>query len=408
MDKLTRAKVRIFHRLFSAYQVCGYTGLGLAMLLAILLAVKMNLSIWILIGIIVTGIVTFLSLTMLTKIITGRESLIYYHHEIAITLTTAGLLKILHQPVLPYLDITILGIGTFLFCGRSGCFMVGCCHGRPYHWGVCYGEEHRKAGFTSYLVGVRLFPVQALEALFVLFVVITGTVFVLSKSYRPGEALAWYVIVYGTARFFFEFLRGDPDRLYFLTFSEAQWTSLLLMSFAVWAEMSGVLAFHLRHATATAFVLLTMIAVFIIRRFNASDKYKLLHPDHIKEIAESIERISDNASMTCPTHSPLMKVGLKGGIFPGEYIPANICLSQTSLGIQISASKIKRGEGSVFHYALSNKNQVMREENAKALSELILKLKHPLISGEVLKGDKGVFHLLIQKPLCVPHYQGGD
>ena len=69
---------------------------------------------------------------------TGEERIIYYRHEIAVMVVAALLLWLLRQPLLPYLDVTILGIGMFLTCGRMGCFMVGCCHGRPHDWGVCY------------------------------------------------------------------------------------------------------------------------------------------------------------------------------------------------------------------------------------------------------------------------------
>ena len=114
---IPRLYINIAEQLWPAYQVCGYTGLALALLVTVVLAVKLNLSTWILLGISGGGIITFLSLAMVTKIIIGRESLIYYHHEIAILLATAGFIQFLHQPVLPYLDITLLGIGTFLFCG---------------------------------------------------------------------------------------------------------------------------------------------------------------------------------------------------------------------------------------------------------------------------------------------------
>lgn len=107
------------------------------------------------------AVIIFLGMVMATKIITGEERLSYCDHEIVIMVVAALFLWLTHQPILFYLDITILGIGTFLFCGRIGCLMVGCCHGRPYHWGVCYRPEHAAVGFPPYYVGVRLFPIQA-------------------------------------------------------------------------------------------------------------------------------------------------------------------------------------------------------------------------------------------------------
>ena len=69
------------------------------------------------------------------------------------------------------LDVTALGLGVFLTCGRCGCLMVGCCHGKPFRWGVRYGEAHAREGFPAVYVGARLFPVQALEAVIVAAVV---------------------------------------------------------------------------------------------------------------------------------------------------------------------------------------------------------------------------------------------
>jgi prolipoprotein diacylglyceryltransferase len=55
-----------------------------------------------------------------------------------VMLVAAAFLWLLHEhePIIPYLDVTILVIGIFLVCGRIGCLMVGCCHGKPHRWGV--------------------------------------------------------------------------------------------------------------------------------------------------------------------------------------------------------------------------------------------------------------------------------
>jgi hypothetical protein len=43
-------------------------------------------------------------------------------------------------------------------------------------FGVQYGDEHAKAGFSAHLAGVTLFPIQAVESMFVFCVVVWGTV----------------------------------------------------------------------------------------------------------------------------------------------------------------------------------------------------------------------------------------
>jgi hypothetical protein len=336
------------------------------------------------VGVIGVAVLTFLGLSMITKIITGEEQLIYYHQEIAIMIMAAIFLKIINQPVLSYLDITILGIGTFLVCGRVGCFMGGCCHGRPNTWGVCYRRKHADAGFTHYFVGVRLFPIQAVESLWVFGVVLVGIVFILGGR-PPGEALAWYVITYDIGRFSFEFVRGDPDRPYRWGFSEAQWTSMILMCAVVWAELAGALPFHLWHVGATVGLILTMIAVALHRHFRRTAKYQLIHPRHVKEVAEVIGLVTNPAT--------------ERKAFPGRSSQnsarAMIDVGRTSLGIQISVGKISRKERWIDHYALSSQNGTVTEEVARTLADLIIRLKRVSGSSELITGNRGVFHLLI-------------
>jgi prolipoprotein diacylglyceryltransferase len=350
-----------------AFHACGCLGLTLSIMLTITISAYSGIALFIIVAIILLSVMTFLGAAFLTKIIAGRETIVYYHHEIVILLAIAGFLKILHQPVLPYLDVTILGIGVFLFCGRIGCFMAGCCHGKPHNWGVCYTEEHKKAGFTPYLAGVKLFPVQLLESLVVLFTVMAGTVLVLGSTYQQGDVLTWYIIAYGAARFFLEFLRGDPDRRYFSMFSEAQWTSLVLTGLTVWAELSGMLPCHAWHLWVVAYLLLTTLIFFLIEHFPIANKYRLIHPYHIKEVAEAIS------------------------ITAGSNVP----VSCTSIGIQISAGKSITETGFVYHYTLSRKNKKMNEKDALILSRLILRLGHFSSMYEVIKGNRSVFHLVI-------------
>ncbi len=381
LDKLVRPEFHAFHRSWSAYKVCGYTGETLLTVAGMTMAMYLDLSIWVVASLILLSAMTFLGLTMATKILIGEERIVYYHHEIAILMVVIILLRFLQQPILPYLDMTILGVGVFLICGRIGCFMVGCCHGRPHHWGVCYREEHAIAGFTSFFVGVRLFPIQAVESVYVLGSVLVGGYLVMS-NHPPGEALAWYIITYDIGRFFFEFMRGDPGRPYYVGFSEGQWISILLMCFVVWAELYGIITFHLWHACATATLVLTMITVVLIRCFRRTAKHKLLHPRHVKEVAEAIELISkpkfDKASISKPNNKP-----------------AIIDIGRTSLGIKISASKVKRDNDCIDHYAISSQNGAMNRETAKTLADIIVQLNQHLGSTEFITGKQGVFHLLI-------------
>lgn len=382
LDKLVRPEMNILHRSRSSFHVCGYTGLVFAIMLAITLVVYLGLSQWLIIGIIGIAMLTFLGLAMATKIITAEEQLIYYHHEIAIIIMAAIFLRILNQPVLPYLDLTILGIGIFLACGRVGCLMVGCCHGRSHKWGVCYRKEHADAGFTHYYVGVRLFPIQAVESIWVLFVVIVGVMFILRKQ-PPGEVLAWYIVTYSAGRFCLEFLRGDAERPYIWGFSEAQWTSILLMSGVVLAGFTGVIPFHIWHLAVTSGMIILMIIVTLHRHLSQTDQYRLLHPRHVKEVAETIDKISQ---LTEEKKSPRSIIDE----------PVVVPIGTTSLGIQISSGKIQDKGRYIDHYALSSQNEKMSQKTADILADLIIKFKHTLCLKELVTQNRGVFHLLIR------------
>jgi hypothetical protein len=387
LDKLARPDIHLLGRSRPAFRVCGYTGLTMAAILAVTLATHLGLSLVVIAVLILAAALTFLGLVMATKIITGEELIIYYHHEIAVMIVAGLLLWLLRQPVLPYLDVTILSIGMFLACGRVGCLMVGCCHGRPFHWGVCYRQEHATAGFTPYYVGVRLFPIQAVESLWVFCIVGAGTIFILSGR-PPGTALAWYVVTYDLARFCLEFMRGDPERPYLWGYSQPQWISLLLMCGVVWAELAGLLPFHLWHVGATACLALAMAIISLSRRFQRTAKHLLLHPRHVREVAEALAQLSNLTTEAKDT-------GQWTVIPKRNSVPERVYIGCTSLGIRISAGRISHAAGEIYHYALSCRDGGMTEEMARILARLILQLKRATGSGEFLKGNQDVFHVLI-------------
>lgn len=255
-----RPRLLLFGRRRSSYRVCGVAGLGVATALATVLAAHSGLSHAANGALLVTAIGVFLALALATKAIVGQEALIYYHHEVAILAASAAVLAAFGWPVRAHLDVMALALGTFLAFGRVGCLMVGCCYGTPHHWGVEYGEEHAAGAFPRHLVGVRLLPVQLFEALVVVLLVVMGSVLFLQAS-PAGTALSWYVVGYAAARFWLERVRADYGRPYWRGFSEAQWTSLVLMSGTVAAEWQGRLPFSPWHTALWASVGLGMPAL---------------------------------------------------------------------------------------------------------------------------------------------------
>lgn len=380
LDGLVLPKVRVSCHLRSAFHLCGLTGLALAIALGCGLTLYRGLSLWVLAAIVLAAVGTFLALAMITKLVVGEERLIYYHHEVAILTMVTLALWALGQPVLAYLDVAILGVGTFLFCGRVGCFMVGCCHGRPHRWGVRYRPEHAEAGFTPYFVGVRLFPIQLVEAVWVFATVAVGVALMLGGS-APGEALAWYVIVYDVGRFGFEFLRGDPSRPYRGGFSEGQWTSLLLMLVVVGAELGGAIPLHAWHLAATAGVTVAMIAVAGRRKLRGDARHRLLSPKHIREIAEAVELLGDPVGRQLPPSA--------------EGSPRVVHVACTSAGLRLSTDQVETASGVVRHFTFSAAQGTLRETDARSLARLLAALRHHESLGEVLPGREGIFHLVV-------------
>jgi hypothetical protein len=386
-EKLARTSIRVGRKPRAAFHVCGLIGFALACALVSTLAISLGLELWVMAALIAAAAATFFALAMLTKIVTGRENIIYYYHEIAVIVVAALLLRALGREALPYLDLTILGIGIFLVCGRVGCLMVGCCHGRPCDWGVCYKQEHADAGFTECFVGVRLFPVQAVESLWALCIVIAGVVQLLGGS-RAGDVLAWYFVAYGLGRFLFEFMRGDYARPYILGYSESQWISVTLVLLVVWQEAAGILPFHPWHLGAMAAMALWMATVTLIRRFRKTDTFGLLHPRHIKELAEAVRLSSQLTAKSIP--------GNGWTVFAKPEMTIEITF--TSQGVQVSGGSLEGASSDVIFYTLSHCNGAMTEEAATALARLILQLSQASGKSKLFRGNTNVFHLLIYPP----------
>jgi hypothetical protein len=367
MSHLLQPRMVIGARSFSTFHLCGAAGLILSLALTAALVLRLGLSLPILAAMAAAAVGAFLTLAMLTKIATGHESITYYHHHIAALVSAAGIALLSGGPVLSYLDIAVLGIGLFLACGRVGCLMVGCCHGRPSERGIRYRAEHSTQGFTSLLVGVPLVPVQALESLWVVTIVAAGAAWIWGGA-APGAALAAYTAWYASGRFFLEFLRGDSARPYLLGFSEAQWTSAILLAALVLTGASGVIPASIWHMAALATVAGVMITVALLRSLG----YMSLGPKHVEELAWAVRRCLEEKR--------------------GEH---DIVVARTSFGLKVSAGRAPSGSSTVVHYSLSCETGALSERTARSLARWILRLRHGHCEARFMRGGQGVFHLLV-------------
>jgi phosphatidylglycerol:prolipoprotein diacylglycerol transferase len=93
--------------------------------------------------------------------------------------------------------------------GRIGCFMAGCCYGKPTDsWcGVVFTNPNALAPLN-----IPLHPTQLYHALsgFIIFGVL---LFVYAKRKFVGQVFLWYLILHSTARLLIERFRGDERGL---------------------------------------------------------------------------------------------------------------------------------------------------------------------------------------------------
>lgn len=115
-------------------------------------------------------------------------------------------------PFLRTCDIFAPGVAIGHAFGRMGCFAAGCCYGRPTSepWGVIFTNPlaHQWVGTP---LGVKLHPTELYEMVveIINFLVLY---WLLRRKKFEGQVIGLYMILYGVARFFIEFFRGDPGR----------------------------------------------------------------------------------------------------------------------------------------------------------------------------------------------------
>jgi phosphatidylglycerol:prolipoprotein diacylglycerol transferase len=107
-----------------------------------------------------------------------------------------------------YAPSIVLGLGI----GRLGCFAAGCCYGKPTDSFLGVVFTHPLAQQVSGTpLGIRIHPTQLYESLACV-LIFAVLIWRYSKKAYDGQIFVWYLVLYAVARFFLEFLRGDPDR----------------------------------------------------------------------------------------------------------------------------------------------------------------------------------------------------
>jgi phosphatidylglycerol:prolipoprotein diacylglycerol transferase len=128
------------------------------------------------------------------------------------------------EPVLGLLDFVLTALPLGHALGRIGCFLNGCCYGRPTDapWGIV----------QRYVDAAPRHPVQLYEAAgnLLLYVLLLR---LYRWKHRDGQVVAVYLLIYPLLRFAFEWLRGD-ERVRWAGMTAAQWSSIALLLVGAW------------------------------------------------------------------------------------------------------------------------------------------------------------------------------
>lgn len=117
--------------------------------------------------------------------------------------------------------------------GRIGCFMAGCCYGKPTTsmLGVIFIEPTCQAEPLN----TPLHPTQLYEAGFI-FIILTILLVFKNRRQFEGQFFLIYLMAYATGRGVLELFRGDLERGFVFNdiLSNSQFISLIIISIALY------------------------------------------------------------------------------------------------------------------------------------------------------------------------------
>ncbi len=160
------------------------------------------------------------------KLVTGSGFVFYGSFLLAVP----AMLWFFRKNKLPvYLMLDIMAGVTCLvhMFGRIGCFMAGCCYGKPTT--LFFGVSFTDPACQARPLHIPLFPAQLAEALYIGMVFIALQLLLKRRTFY-GQLFLVYLILYAFGRFILEYFRGDSGRGFIITdyLTHSQFISLLL------------------------------------------------------------------------------------------------------------------------------------------------------------------------------------
>jgi len=126
--------------------------------------------------------------------------LVWYGGLILATAVGIFYLKRKHLHSLQVMDFLSPYIALGQAIGRIGCFLNGCCFGKPSEVYSIYFPVHQ----------ARLIPVQLYSSGILVFIFLILR-WLRNRPHKQGEVFSLYVLFYSIMRFFIEFIRGDSE-----------------------------------------------------------------------------------------------------------------------------------------------------------------------------------------------------
>jgi phosphatidylglycerol:prolipoprotein diacylglycerol transferase len=151
-----------------------------------------------------------------------QGGLVYYGGMITAIFCLFLFSRLKHFSFLKVLDLLFPSLALGQAFGRVGCFLNGCCYGKPatVPWAISF----------PFLPG-PVHPTQLYESLYMVFVFL-ALCWAYRKSNWQGEVTLLYLVLYSAGRLLIEFYRGDHTDFYF-TLTISQWVSLGVLSAVV-------------------------------------------------------------------------------------------------------------------------------------------------------------------------------
>lgn len=135
-------------------------------------------------------------------------------------------------PVAGMLDIMAITTCIVHAFGRMGCFMAGCCYGKPWDgpWSVIFNNPNSLASPLH----TSLHPTQLYSASLIILILLL-LIRITNRKMFDGQVFLSYLILYSSGRAIIEIFRGDIARGYIIDkyISHSQFISFILIIICV-------------------------------------------------------------------------------------------------------------------------------------------------------------------------------